>query len=212
MPFSAAAATSLRGVGTGASRDHTPSSGCRSNGSACSCWRQRRAPEAAIGAAVGARAAAAGAPAALWGVSRAAPYAASRPHPHAAPAGSGGGGRQHEDASLELGQTPHAGLCPRPGNLSGVAAGDAADHRRPHAGGGDPHEPAPSAALGRPAPERAGAFLPRPLCVGLHLRHAADRCRACGWWAAVRPLGAPAACARGPEYGRYASRSRRGGC
>ena len=169
MPFSAAAATSLRGVGTRASRDHTPSSGCRSSGSACSCWWQRRAPEAAIGEAVGARAAAAGAPAALWGVSRAAPYAASRPHPHAAPAGSGGGGRQPEDAALELGQTPHAGLCPRPGNLSGVAAGDAADHRRPHAGGGDPHEPAPSAALGRPAPARAGGLRARARARALRL-------------------------------------------
>jgi len=150
-----------------------------------------------------------GPPGALWWVSGTAQHAARHHRSHSTSAGSGWRGSQQQVAALALGPTAQAGLCPRPGNLSCVSAGDTAPHRRHHPWAGDPADPAPSATLCRPTSQRPRACLPRHLHVGLALRHRSLWEVVC-WGGVARSVRAtrlwPALMAR------RASRGRRGGC
>ena len=75
----------------------------------------------------------------------------------------------HGVASLELGTAAEARLCAGHGALPVVSAGDAADHRRHHAGRGDPEDPPASEARGGPTPHCSGACPPGSLCLVLRL-------------------------------------------
>jgi hypothetical protein len=69
-----------------------------------------------------------------------------------APTGRGGTGGQHVAASLELDTAAQARLCGGHGALPLVSARVAADHRRHHAGRGDPEDPPASETFRRSSP------------------------------------------------------------
>src|SRR5439155_4445852 len=100
----------------------------------------------------GARAFAARPSAALWRVSGTAQSSAWGDYPHATPARGGRGGAGHRVAALELGTTAEAGVCAGHGALPVLPAGDAAHHRRYHAGRGHPEDPPASETGGGPTP------------------------------------------------------------
>ena len=84
--------------------------------------------------------------------------------PDAPPAEDGGRGARHGIAALELGAAAQAGVCPGHGALFVLSAGDTADHRRHHAGRGDPEDPSASEIVCRPPhwPRRVSARKPSP--------------------------------------------------
>jgi hypothetical protein len=90
-------------------------------------------------------------------------------HPHTAPVRDGRGGDGHQVASLKLGKAAEARLCTEYGTLSVVSAWGTADHRRHHAGRGDPEDPPASEARSRPAPDCSGACPPGSLRLVLRL-------------------------------------------
>jgi hypothetical protein len=67
------------------------------------------------------------------------------------------------------GAAAEAGVCTGQGALSLVSAGDAADHRRPHAQRDDPEAPPASETCGGPAPDCTGACPPGSLRLVLRL-------------------------------------------
>src|SRR4029453_198904 len=64
--------------------------------------------------------------------------------------GGGRGGDRHGIAALELGAAAEARLCAGDGTLPVLPAGDAAHHRRHHAGRGPPEDPPASETVCRP--------------------------------------------------------------
>src|SRR5262249_37924386 len=90
-------------------------------------------------------------------------------HPDAPPAGCGRRGYEHWDISLELGAATQAGVCSGHGALPVLSARVAADHRRHHAGRGDPKDPPASETCRRSTPYRTGACPPGSLRLVLRL-------------------------------------------
>jgi hypothetical protein len=141
------------------------------------------------------RAPAARPPGALWRLPDAAQPPAWGDHPNVAPTGRGGTGDQDGSTSLEVGTDAEARLCPGHGTLPVVSARGAADHRRHHPGGGDPHDSPASEARWSHPPwlQRVSARKPwrgprpdRTSCVtnpsppaALGKGHAAVSCSAC---------------------------------
>ena len=140
-------------------------------GAAERCLKAAGAARGGLLLGLGTRAPATHASGALWRVSGAAQPPAWGDHPDAPPAGCGGrGGDRHGIAALELGATAQARLCPGHGALPLVSRGDAAHHRRHHAGRGHPEDPPASEARGGPTSHCPSACPSRNLCVVLRLR------------------------------------------
>ena len=96
----------------------------------------------------------------------------------------------HGVASLELGTAAEARLCAGHGALPLVSAGGAADHRRHHAGRGDPEDPPASEACRRPTSHCPSACPPGSLRLVLRLtapRASPTRLRPLPWGGTTPP-------------------------
>src|SRR5262245_20188759 len=134
---------------------------------------------------------------ALWRLFGAAQSSAGGDHPHAPPAGDGGrGGDRHGIAALELGAAAEARLGAGYGALPVLPAGDAAHHRRHHAGRGHPEDPPASATVCRPTSYCRSPCPPGSLRLVLRLTAPGGlgyrRPSPAGWrMGATEPLSAP---------------------